>query len=198
MENIYNKEELGKKHQEIENYYYFKSEFSNEEIEKIKKMGENIIEEDGTVGKNSDVKESYRNSKIKWLYKNQENKWLYEKITNYVKIANRNIWNYDIVGFGEPLQLGTYVEENKGHYDWHMDCDSTNSFRKISISVQLSDPSEYEGGQLQLYTKRTITDLPKEKGTIILFSSFLLHQVTPVTKGKRMSLVAWVTGPQFR
>lgn len=198
MESIYNKEELGKKHQEIENYYYFKSEFSNEEIEKIKKMGENIIEEDGTVGKNSDVKESYRNSKIKWLYKNQENEWLYEKITNYVKIANRNIWNYDIVGFGEPLQLGTYVEENKGHYDWHMDCDSTNSFRKISISVQLSDPSEYEGGQLQLYTKKTIADLPKEKGTIILFSSFLLHQVTPITKGKRMSLVTWVTGPQFR
>jgi len=198
MESIYNKEELGKKKQEIENYYYFASDFTDEEIEKIKKMGENIREENGTVGKNMDVEESYRNSKIKWLYKNQENKWLYEKMTNYVKIANRNIWNYDIVGFGEPFQLGTYVEQNKGHYDWHMDCDSTNSFRKISISVQLTDPSEYEGGELQLYTKRNIATLPKEKGTVILFSSFLLHQVTPVTKGKRMSLVAWVTGPQFR
>ena len=72
------------------------------------------------------------------------------------------------------------------------------AFRKISLSVQLTDPGEYEGGQLQLYTKKNVQTLPKTKGSAIFFPSFLLHQVTPVTKGKRMSLVAWVTGPQFK
>ena len=108
------------------------------------------------------------------------------------------MWNFDIVGFGEGLQVGTYISDNNGHYDWHIDCDSSTSFRKISMSIQLSDPNDYEGGELQLFTKKTITTLPKDKGTIIFFPSFLLHRVTPVTKGKRISLVAWITGPQFK
>ena len=198
MESIFTKEELGEKEQQMENYYYFTDALTDEEIEKILKLAEDIKEEQGVIGKKLEVERSYRNSKIKWLDANEDNKWLYEKMADYVKKANKTLWNYDIIGFGEGFQLGTYVAENKGHYDWHMDCDSSNSFRKISISVQLSDPSEYEGGELQLYTKRNTTTLPKEKGTAIFFSSFILHRVTPITKGKRMSLVAWVTGPQFR
>jgi len=133
MESIITKEELGEKEQQIENYYYFTDAFTDEEIEKIIKMGEGIEEIQGVIGKTLKVERSYRNSKIKWLDKNEENKWLFEKMSNYVKIANKTLWNYNIIGFGEGFQLGTYVAENKGHYDWHMDCDSANSFRKISI-----------------------------------------------------------------
>ena len=197
MENFMELDDFRKRDQEIENYYYFNNGFTDEEIEKIIKMGENLKEIDGIIGTN-DKPTEYRNSKIKWLYCNEENKWLFKKMKKYVKEANNAMWNFDIVGFGEAFQLGTYVSNNKGHYDWHLDCDSTNPFRKISLSVQLTDPSEYEGGELQLYTKKNIQTLPKTKGAAIFFPSFLLHQVTPVTKGKRMSLVAWVTGPQFK
>ena len=74
--------------------------------------------------------------------------------------------------------------------------DETSS-RKISIVVQLSDPLEYEGGELQISDGGTNRVCEKTKGTIIIFPSYLLHRVTPVTKGTRRSLVLWVTGPPF-
>ena len=66
------------------------------------------------------------------------------------------------------------------------------------MSIQLTDPSEYEGGELQLKSKNSITTVSKKKGTIIFFPSFMLHRVTPVTKGVRHSLVGWITGPPFK
>ena len=71
------------------------------------------------------------------------------------------------------------------------------STRKLSVSVQLSDPSEYEGGDLELMVNRNYIKVPKEKGTIIFFPSYLTHRVTKVTSGKRNSLVAWFHGPSF-
>ena len=197
MESIMEIDDYKKTHQEIENYYFFENGFTDEEVIKIIKMGEELEELDANIGTSNKVTE-YRNSKIKWISCNTENKWLFKKLAIYVKEANNTLWNFDIVGFGEFFQLGTYFSNNNGHYDWHIDCDSVNPFRKISISVQLTDPNEYEGGELQLYTKKNIQTMSKTKGAAILFPSFLLHQVTPVTKGKRMSLVVWVTGPQFR
>jgi PKHD-type hydroxylase len=69
----------------------------------------------------------------------------------------------------------------------------------LSISVQLSDPSEYEGGDLQfsLYGDRTVI-AEKEQGTMVIFPSYMRHRVTPVTRGTRRSLVTWITGPPFR
>jgi PKHD-type hydroxylase len=68
--------------------------------------------------------------------------------------------------------------------------------RKLSLVCQLSDPSEYEGGELQINTGEIFTP-EKQKGTVILFPSYLLHRVTPVTKGTRRSLVLWIEGPAF-
>jgi PKHD-type hydroxylase len=74
------------------------------------------------------------------------------------------------------------------------------SVRKLSISIQLTNPEEYEGGELKLYDgdedKTNVMD--KTQGTLIIFPSYVLHEVMPVTKGTRNSLVAWVTGPQFK
>jgi len=61
-----------------------------------------------------------------------------------------------------------------------------NSLRKISISVQLSDESEYEGGELQFYYKRDIVTAPKGRGAVIMFPSFMLHRVLSVTKGTKV------------
>jgi PKHD-type hydroxylase len=70
--------------------------------------------------------------------------------------------------------------------------------RKLSISIQLTNPEEYEGGELYLYDEDKGTLMSKEQGTLIIFPSYVLHEVMPVTKGERNSLVTWVTGKQFK
>ena len=64
--------------------------------------------------------------------------------------------------------------------------------------LQLSDPSEYEGGELQLLTGKEPTTIQKQRGLITVFPAWTLHQVTPVTKGTRQTLVAWISGPSFK
>ena len=66
------------------------------------------------------------------------------------------------------------------------------------MSIQLTDPKNYEGGELILYNNEKGDIVNKEQGTLILFPSFILHEVTPITKGERNSLVSWVTGNNFK
>jgi PKHD-type hydroxylase len=82
-------------------------------------------------------------------------------------------------------------------YGWHQDYGAKVS-RKLSLTVQLTDPSEYEGGNLQIMTTGTPVNARKQRGLIVAFPSYVLHQVTPVTQGSRQSLVAWVSGPAFK
>ena len=77
------------------------------------------------------------------------------------------------------------------------DVGGTINYRKLSITVQLSDPSDYEGGDLQFLITREPVTAKREKGNAIVFPSFMIHQVKPVTKGVRYSLVCWCSGPAF-
>ena len=70
--------------------------------------------------------------------------------------------------------------------------------RKLSISIQLTDPTKYEGGDLNLYWSDDPVTMKNNKGSLFIFPSYMLHEVTPVTKGERNSLVCWVNGPQFK
>ena len=91
------------------------------------------------------------------------------------------------------------LTEGNGFFEWHMDFGAGNiSNRKLSITVQLSDPEEYEGGELQFMINQNIITAPKEKGTAIIFPSFALHRVTPVTSGVRKSIVGWIGGPPYK
>jgi len=195
MNLIISKDDFNKK-RELTNYYFYSKSLSDDEIEKIKKIAEKYQFNDGFAGKS--VRKQYRNSKIKWLPPDKNTNWLYKKLGLLVKQANDTCWGFDIVGFGENLQFGEYNSDVKGHYDWHLDLGKEQNWRKISMSIQLTDPNDYEGGDLQFYTQRDIITCPRKKGTIIFFPSYLLHKVTPVTKGVRNSLVAWVTGPPLR
>jgi PKHD-type hydroxylase len=117
----------------------------------------------------------------------------------YIQSANMQAeWGYPLSGF-EKVQLGKYKAENKGHYDWHIDTFApTNDIqRKLSISILLSDPSEFEGGELQF---KGIEDrkILVNRGSVVVFPSFVEHRVTPVTKGVRYSAVTWASGPAFR
>ena len=102
----------------------------------------------------------------------------------------------------EDLQLTRYVAPD-GHYDFHTDDDGhsreniDDSMRKISMSCLLTDSSEFEGGDFQLQTSATPYNIKLEKGDIVMFPSYVLHRVSPVTKGTRHSLVAWAHGRAF-
>jgi len=107
------------------------------------------------------------------------------------------MWNFDIWGYQDSFQYTIYYGDG-GHYDWHVDMGPGISNRKISCVLQLSDPEEYDGGDLQMNPGGQILTVPKQLGTICFFPSFMLHRVTPLNSGVRKSLVNWFCGANFR
>lgn len=147
------------------------------------------------------INKQMRRTDVSWLGIDEENQPLWEKITNVISEVNRRFFQFDLTGCYEPMQLGIYKAGDNGHYDWHTD-NSVNDVRiprKLSVSISLSEPYEYEGGELQI---KANTDTPivleNIKGRAWFFPSYMLHRVTPVTMGVRKSLVLWVGGPQFK
>lgn len=137
-----------------------------------------------------------RDSKITWWY---EDHWAASIISHYINIANRSCWEYDL-NFLHGLQI-THYDKN-GHYVWHSDygtSDDSRYTRKLSASLLVTDPSEYEGGELEFVDyHNNILRSPKEKGTLIIFDSRIPHRVTPIISGSRTSIVAWMLGPKLR
>jgi PKHD-type hydroxylase len=116
-------------------------------------------------------------------------------MTMHMMQINKTQWQYDIHAI-QDIQIGHYVVG--GHYDWHPDTmppDENNIQRKLSSVLMLSDPKDYEGGELEL---KNVTPLKLTQGSIIVFPSPIEHRVLPVTKGERYSAVAWAVGPSFR
>lgn len=150
---------------------------------------------------NGRVEERIRKTKIFWFVPNQNNAHIWQKLSNATAEVNRRFFNFDIKGFFEPAQLGLYTAEDRAHYTWHTDDGIKNDRvpRKLSVVLSLSDPSEFEGGELQV---KVGSDEPKtlelKKGRAWFFPSYVLHRVTPVTKGIRRSLVLWSGGPDFK
>ena len=141
-------------------------------------------------------KPEIRRSQIAWLNHIPE---IRDSLFNFVIEANRKAFCFDVQNAAD-VQFTEYHASEKGHYDWHEDWDPFDGRpyqRKLSITVQLSDPDEYEGGDFEL-SRIELPDWRKEKGTILIFPSFLSHRVTPVTEGVRRSLVAWFEGPSWR
>lgn len=146
---------------------------------------------------------SYHQANVWEISQTQETNWLWQRLINNLITANNRWWNYDIVGILEPLQLLCYDSTNssneiKDNCDLHIDNEYPFSCRKISFSVELSDSNTYQGAELNLYLQENPQILPRDRGTMIMFPSFILHEVTPIIEGKRWALIGWVNGPQFR
>lgn len=138
-----------------------------------------------------------RRSQVSWLEMSESNRWVFIKLANIASKLNSQFFRFDLTGFGEALQLTNYDQAQHGMYGWHQDYNAMIS-RKLSLVLQLTDPSEYEGGNLQIVTGGQPDNVRKQRGLVVAFPSYVLHQVTPVTKGNRQSLVAWVSGPAFK
>jgi PKHD-type hydroxylase len=137
---------------------------------------------------------AYRDTTVHFIPHNRETNWLYHKLMAAAVEANDRCWQFDITGFFQDLQLLSYRADTQQHYTWHMDMGpGPDTGRKISITVQLTGPDDYEGGDLEINTGK-IFSAPKEAGAIVLFPAFMLHRVTPVTRGHRWAIVGWVQG----
>lgn len=149
---------------------------------------------DGESGKSDD---ELRKSSVMFVENTKENDWIYSRLAQLCMKTNNERYWFDLLGFHQELQLTRYSEGD--FFDWHMDFGPGDiSARKLSITVQLSDPDEYEGGDLEFMINQKQVKAPREKGTIIVFPSFVQHRVTPITKGVRQSIVGWVSGPPYR
>jgi len=149
----------------------------------------------GKPGGGTDTKK--RVTTISWLpFKEMEH--MYRDLNNFIQKANLNHFGFDDIQITEHAQFTEYPEG--GFYDWHMDCDVNMEqeppVRKISMTLLLNDPSEFEGGDLELMTPGRFAEL--KQGHAICFASFLNHRVNPVKRGIRQSLVVWFGGKPFR
>ena len=179
------------------NYYWFNGGLTSEEVDKIVEDAKEypfvkalVVDEENT--------DKFRKSNIKWLPFESKWDWVIDKIMSQVVEANDTIWKFDLNSVIDNIQYTEY-EGNGGHYDWHLDIGPGSiSHRKISIVVQLSDPEEYVGGDLEIMTGSDHTKIPRGKGNVVIFPSFLLHRVVPLVSGNRKSLVLWVGGGHYK
>ena len=215
-------------------YYYFKSALSPRICDDIVAYGKRhqtemavtgglgrdqnkaAYKSDGTMKKGALKNlQKKRKSEIVWV----NDQWIYKEIHPFIHEANKTAgWNFDW-DFSESCQFTKYGVGQ--HYCWHCDSwdkpydkpndlNSHGKIRKLSVTVSLSDPSEYEGGNLE-FDFRNQVDWERNKkskikecteirprGSIIVFPSFVWHRVNPVTRGTRYSLVIWNLGKPFR
>jgi len=165
---------------QIKNLNWDKKQFGE-----VKQKNESVVDKDLRI---TDILWEEQNSPIGCIAK------------QYIDIANQKTgWNFNLTS-GEKVQIGKYSSKDKGFYDWHQDfgfnANKENLTRKVSISILLSDPKDFEGGEFEFkdFEKQPVL----KQGSILVFKSILEHRVTPVISGTRYSAVTWVSGPAYR
>lgn len=184
-----------------ESIAYWEDFLSDEDINLLLRQPEWSATQLGRVGGfDGEIDIAARAATVCWIGSKPELSVVWDKLGRTVAEVNQRFFKFDLDGFYEPLQLSTYSESFNGHYDWHVDAISNDEIpRKLSMALMLSDPSDFEGGNLEvkLDSDRTIV-LEQKKGRAWFFPSYTLHRVSPVTKGERKSAVLWIGGPPFR
>lgn len=181
-------------------YTYWDDIFSKDDINFIIQLCESIDLERGLVNKGYESKA--RSSLVNFHRPNEENNWLFEKLFKTTDILNNRFYGYNLTGF-ESFQYTVYNQTD--YFDWHLDMNfgkeetllETSLPRKMSFSLLLSDPNDFEGGELIIDTGEPITT-EKVFGRVYCFPSFVRHRISPITSGVRKSLVWWALGPKFK
>jgi len=173
--------------------------FTKAECERIVAVAEETAFADAGLVRGQRV-ETVRRARIAWLDEAGSADWVFRRIMNTVADVNRNHFDFELTEFAERMQVASYDGEARGHFDWHADVGDGQlaARRKLTIVVQLSDPADYTGGVLQTNGDGHVADALPARGSALIFPSFVLHRVTPVTAGARYSLTTWVHGPAFR
>ena len=187
------------KPQNINLYAHWDGAFTDAEIDQIIALGLSLNPSESRLDVDSNA--AVRLSTNAWIYPTAESEWLYKKMNLAIDYMNKRFFNYDI-NLQEPYQFASYDSGREEFYGRHLDTTfgefSPAASRKLSITLQLTDGSDYSGGDLLLYQGDKPLVAPKKKGMMVAFPSFIMHEVTPVTAGTRYSLVTWCHGPLFR
>jgi PKHD-type hydroxylase len=185
----------------MHSYVYWDGWFNDEELQEIINLCNRSELEDGKVLNKNIHNTDVRNSKINFHKPSDENFWIFNKLNSLIDMVNQKFYEFDLMGY-EYFQYSVYDSKNKEHYDWHIDSsvnivESRNGgfHRKLSLTLLLND--DFEGGEFQINTSQP-EKIHCPKGRAILFPSFELHRVKPVTKGIRRSIVVWVLGPKWK
>lgn len=184
----------------VEPFVWWENGFTEQELNWLQEQAMKA-EQRAQVGGNptGDELAKIRRSQVSWINKMPDTAWVFEKLGHIASALNAQYYRFDLTGFGEHIQLTNYDQSEHGMYGWHVDYGGKVSpSRKLSLVLQLTDPSQYEGGNLQVMTGGQPQTVRKQRGLVAAFPSYVLHQVTPVTSGSRQSLVAWVSGPAFK
>jgi PKHD-type hydroxylase len=137
---------------------------------------------------------SIRKSSAVFIAPSKSTNWVFERLSKAVREINDTVYGFDVSQFREGFQFTRY--EVGEFYGPHFDIGPGKlTERKLSLTVQLSTPDEYTGGELVIYPEFVA---PKDQGTMTVFPSFMCHDVRPVKTGVRYSLVSWLAGPPFR
>ncbi len=150
------------------------------------------------VGRQQD--HNIRRADLVWLDDVPGTDWVMDRMIDLVRVANRDVFDFDVTEFAESAQVARYDASAQGHFDWHTDIGDGRlaERRKLTIVVQLTPPADYDGGRLQVQPGPQVLVASDAQGAATLFPAFLLHRVTPVTKGARHSLTVWCHGAPFR
>lgn len=178
------------------------------EVEMLRTYCDALTLHPGTIGNggsSNDAKHvpTYRTVETAAVPHDAKTKWLYERIIERVGWVNRDYFRFSLSGLSEPIGYLKYTAASEGkpagHYNWHQDFGGgLFATRKLSIVVQLSDPSEYDGCRLQLCNDGPWEVPYTQAGDAIIFPSWTPHCVTAISRGVRRALVIWVAGPQFQ
>lgn len=178
----------------VNSWAYWEKAFTKEECEQIIALGNDRTQHQATTrGGVDDV----RKSEVAWLYPSDGLDWAYRRMTDIITNLNDRFFQFDLFGATEGFQFTKYTAPG-GKYGRHVDSAPGTLIRKLSFTLQLSDPKNYKGGDLCLYLGEKPEVMNREQGYVALFPSYVLHEVTPVTKGTRYSLVSWITGKPFK
>lgn len=190
---------------EVPPYVWYATLFSPPECRELIRLGESDALYPGQIGNglgNQHVTDDNYRKVLTRAIMPDEAPWAYERLTSRVAVTNHEHYRYDLHGLHEFLVFLRYdFEEGQtpGHYDWHQDTGGgMSSLRKLSTVTQLSEPHEYGGCRLNMFTNKAFDPGHVGQGDTVIFPSWTPHCVTPIEFGRRYSLVSWVTGPQFR
>ena len=178
--------------------------FNDEEIDRIrffKKILDFTPAKIEGEGEATDAHQDYRVCDNAMMTVDENTQWLWNKVGDLTASANYDLFLYDI-SYIESISYLVYEGNGESRYEWHTDINLMGYRkydRKISGIIMLSNPEDYEGGELLVDITGTgnddsITDVKLAKGDVLFFDSNFRHCVKPVTKGTREVLVFWVHG----
>jgi PKHD-type hydroxylase len=176
--------------------------FNAAELDAIIRHGDSLALDKAELSAAGTGYDAIRKTLVAWVERSSETEFIYRRLEEAVLALNARYFRFDLSGLAR-FQYALYGGPEGGHFDWHKDYGRDPSApqqepRKLTLSLQLSDPPDYEGCELQVRGGNQIDIAPKDRGTLVCFPANVLHQVTPITKGQRRSLVVWAVGPDFR